>query len=104
MVKSRWIVFENRNQMVYNISIDREAGGTYILSKSEEKAAGFDANMDSISKITFNIGGYHNYIVEITGEVKAYTKLWEDEEPLKMYVEPRSFQQALFLLYLAWCG
>jgi hypothetical protein len=63
-----------------------EAGGTYTLSKSEEKAADFDANMESISKITFNIGGYfggyRNYIVELTDEFKAYTKLWEDKEPL----------------------
>ena len=48
-----------------------EAGGTYTLSKSEEKAADFNANMESISKITFNIGGYfggyRNYIVELTG-------------------------------------
>ena len=63
-----------------------EAGGTYTLSKSEEKAADFNANMESISKITFNIGGYfggyRNYIVELTDEFKAYTKLWEDKEPL----------------------
>jgi hypothetical protein len=55
-----------------------EAGGTYTLSKSEEKAADFDANMESISKITFNIGGYfggyRNYIVELTDEFKAYTR------------------------------
>ncbi|WP_291549169.1 hypothetical protein [Clostridium sp. HMP27] len=30
-----------------------EAGGTYTLSKSEEKTADFDANMDAICKITF---------------------------------------------------
>ena len=63
-----------------------EVGGTYTLSKSEQKAADFDANMESISKITFNIGGYfggyRNYIVELTDEFKAYTKLWEDVEPL----------------------
>jgi len=63
-----------------------EAGGTYTLSKSEEKAADFDANIDAISKITFSIGGYFggysNYVVELTDELKAYTKLWEDEEPL----------------------
>ena len=63
-----------------------EVGGTYTLSKSEEKTADFDANMESISKITFSIGGYFggycNYIVELTDEFKAYTKLWEDKEPL----------------------
>lgn len=66
-----------------------EAGGTYTLSKSEEKAADFVANIDAISKITFSIGGYfgghQNYIVELTGELKAYTKLWEDEEPLSLW-------------------
>ena len=63
-----------------------EAGGTYTLSKSEEKAADFDANINAICKITFNIGGYfggyRSYIVELSEELKAYTKFWEDEEPL----------------------
>jgi hypothetical protein len=63
-----------------------EAGGPYILSKSEEKAADFAANMNAIFKITFSIGGfsdgYRSYVVELSGELKAYTKLWEDEEPL----------------------
>lgn len=62
-----------------------EAGGTYTLSKSEEKAADFNANMDAICKITFSIGGffggYRSYVVELSDELKAYTKLWE-EEPL----------------------
>ena len=62
-----------------------EAGGTYTLSKSEEKAADFDANINAICKITFNIGGYFggysSYIVELSEELKAYTKLWEDVEP-----------------------
>lgn len=63
-----------------------EAGGTYTLSKSEEKVADFDANMDAICKINFRIGGffggYRSYVVELSDELKAYTKLWEDEEPL----------------------
>ena len=63
-----------------------EAGGTYTLSKSEEKAADFDANINAICKITFNIGGYfggyRSYIVELSEELKAYTKLWEYEETL----------------------
>lgn len=66
-----------------------EAGGTYALSKSEEKAADFDANMDAIIKITFCIGGYFggysNYVVELTDELKAYIKLWEQEEPLTLW-------------------
>ncbi|SDY44923.1 hypothetical protein [Tindallia californiensis] len=65
------------------------AGGTYTLSKSEEKAVDFDVNMDAISKITFSIGGYfggyRNYIVELTDVLKAYTKLWEHEEPLSLW-------------------
>lgn len=65
-----------------------ETGGTYTLSKSEEKAADFDANMDALCKITFSIGGYfggyRSYIVELSDELKSYTKLWEDEEPLSL--------------------
>lgn len=63
-----------------------ESGGTYTLSKSEEKAADFDASINAICNITFNIGGYfggyRSYFVELPEELKAYTKLWEDKEPL----------------------
>lgn len=63
-----------------------EAGGTYILSKSEEKVADFYANIKDICKITFSIGGffggYRSYIVDLTDGLSAYTKLWEDEEPI----------------------
>lgn len=66
-----------------------EAGGTYTLSKSEEKTANFDANMDAICKIAFSLGGYfggyRSYIVELSDEFKAYTKLWEDKEPLSLW-------------------
>ena len=65
-----------------------EAGGTYALSKSEEKAADFDSNLNTICKITFSIGGffggYRSYVVELSDGLKAYTKLWEDEEPLAL--------------------
>ena len=66
-----------------------EVGGTYILSKTEEKAANFDDNIDAIKKITFNIGryfdGYRSYVIEITDRFEAYTKLWGDEEPLSLW-------------------
>ena len=65
-----------------------EAGGAYTLSKSEGRVADFDANMDAISRITFNIGGffggYRSYVVELSDDLKAYTKLWEVEEPLSL--------------------
>ena len=68
-----------------------EAGGTYTLSKSEQKAADFDANIDAICKITFSIGGffggYRSYVVELTDGLKAYTKLCENEEPLSLWDE-----------------
>lgn len=63
-----------------------EVGGTYLLSKSEKKTVDFDAKMDAICRITFSIGGYfggyRSYVVELSDDIKAYTKLWEDEEPL----------------------
>lgn len=88
-----------------------EAGGTYILSKSEHKAADFDANIEAICKITFSIGGffggYRSYVVELTEGLKAYTKLWEDEEPLSLWdddnEEPftkETFMEALKGLYI----
>ena len=65
-----------------------EAGGNYTLYKSEEKAADFDSNINFIYKITFSIGGffggYRSYVVELSDELRAYTKLWEDEEPLAL--------------------
>ena len=63
-----------------------ESGGTYTLSKSEEWAVDFDSNLEAISKITFSIGGffdgYRKHVVEISEELKTYTKLWEGEDPL----------------------
>lgn len=66
-----------------------EVGGIYVFSKSEKKATEFEASMDGISKITFSIGGYFggysNYVVELTDELKAYTKIWEDKEPIILW-------------------
>lgn len=84
-----------------------QAGGNYNLSKSEEKAADFDSNMDSICKIIFSIGGffdgYRSYVVELSDEVKAYTKLWEDEEPLLLLDtdNDETFTRATFIASIA---
>lgn len=63
-----------------------KAGGVYNFSKSEEKAANFLVNLENLQKIIFIIGGYfggyRRYTVELTEEMKAYTKLCEDEQPL----------------------
>ncbi|WP_437130855.1 hypothetical protein [Peptostreptococcus russellii] len=68
-----------------------EASGTYTLSKSEQKAADFNANIDAICKITFSIGGffggYRSYVVELTDGLKAYTKIWEGEKLLSLWDE-----------------
>ena len=84
-----------------------EAGGTYSLSKSEVKVADFDLNINSINKITFNIGGffggYRSYVVEISDNLKAYTKLWEDEESLILFDNENEepFTKDAFLAALA---
>lgn len=79
-------IYRSREYLDIAKQVYVEADGTYTLSKSEEKAADFDVNINAICKITFNIGGYFGgystYIVELFEEMKAYTKLWEDEEPL----------------------
>ena len=66
-----------------------EAGGSYTLSESERRAVDFDTNIDFISKITFTIGGYSDgtstYIVRLSEELKAYKKLWDEEEPISLY-------------------
>ena len=91
-----------RAKLAYN-----QAGGNYTLSKSEEMAADFDSNMDSICKIIFSIGGffggYRGYVVELSDEVKAYTKLWEDEEPLSLLDtdNDETFTKATFIASIA---
>ena len=84
-----------------------EVGGIYSMSKAEEKAAGFELNMNSIFKITFGIGGffggYRSYVVEISDNLKAYTKLWEDEESLILFDNENEepFTKDAFLAALA---
>jgi len=83
-----------------------EVGGTYTLSKSEEKAADFDSNMGFISKIIFSIGGYfggyRSYVIELSDGLRAYTKLWEDEEPLVLLDEDdEPFTKETFIAALA---
>lgn len=83
-----------------------EAGGTYTLSKSEEKAADFYSNINFICKITFSIGGffggYRSYVVELADELRAYTKLWEDEEPLVLLDDDdEPFTKGTFIAALA---
>lgn len=83
-----------------------EAGGTYTLSKSEEKADNFDTNIDAICKITFSIGGYfggyRSFIVELANGLKAYTKLWDNEEPLLLFGDDNeeSFTKETFIVAL----
>lgn len=83
-----------------------EAGGTYILSKAEEMATDFESSMDFICKITFSIGGffggYRIYVVESSDKLCAYTKLWEDEEPLVLLDEDdEPFTKETFIATLA---
>lgn len=84
-----------------------EAGGTYTLSKSEEKTVDFDTNLEAICKITFSIGGffggYRSYVIELSDELRAYTKLWEDEEPLTLLDtdNEETFTKATFIAALA---
>ncbi|MBP3039721.1 hypothetical protein J9303_09505 [Bacillaceae bacterium Marseille-Q3522] len=82
-----------------------EAGGTYTLSKSEEKATDFDSNMNAICRITFSIGGffggYRSYVVELSDGLKVHTKLWE-EEPLLLldYDNKEPFTKDTFIAAL----
>lgn len=65
-----------------------EAGGQYKLSKSEETAADFEANLYAINKITLDIGGYFGgyckYIIEMMDGLNAYKMLWKDKEPFDL--------------------
>ena len=84
-----------------------QAGGKYKLSKSEETAAEFDANLNAINKITLDIGGcfggYCKYVVEMTEELSAYKVLWEDEEPFELINmnEGQPFTKIDYLLALS---
>ena len=91
-----------RAKLAYN-----QAGGNYTLSKLEEMAADFDSNMNSICKIIFSIGGffggYRSYVVELSDELRAYTKLWEDVEPLALLDtdNDENFTKATFIASIA---
>lgn len=84
-----------------------EAGGEYKLSKSEEIAADFETNLNAISKVTLNIGGffggYCKYIVEMTDELRAYKILIEVEEPFALIniKEDQPFTKSDYLLALS---
>ncbi|UTW70357.1 hypothetical protein KHA80_07510 [Anaerobacillus sp. HL2] len=65
--------------------------------------------MDAIYKLTCSIGGYRNYIVDLIDGLKAYTKLWEDEEPLSLWDDDNAelftkdvFTNTLKDLWLRW--
>lgn len=83
-----------------------EAGGTYILSKSEKRMVDFNTNIFDIKKIRFSIGGYpdgyRNYVVELTDHVTAYTELREDKRAIKMFDFDRQklFTNETFLVAL----
>lgn len=63
-----------------------EAERTYDFLKSEEKIADIGANLNTVSKINFSIGGsfggYCSFVVELSNGLNDFIKLWEDEEPL----------------------
>lgn len=100
-------IYWTREYLVRAMTAYTQTGGTYTLSKSEEKAADFYTNMDFISKITFNIGGffggYRSYVIELSDELRAYTKLWGDEKPLILLDanNEQTFTKATFISALA---
>lgn len=90
-----------------------EAGGIYTMSKAEQKAVDFDANIGSIAKVTFTIGGYfggyRSYIVELFKGFNSYTVSLRDEvkEPLGLLndcngeeFKQRQFKDLLKELYI----
>lgn len=99
-------IFVNREYLELAKEAYAEAGGIYILSKSEKRAANFDANINFISKIIFKIGsyfdGYPSYIVELSEELKAYKKMWDDEEPISLldYDKDEIFTKDSFIVAL----
>ncbi|WP_440898575.1 hypothetical protein [Bacillus daqingensis] len=58
-----------------------EAGGTYILSESEARAAEFDENIYSISKITFRVKKsadiFHKYVIEVLNDIITLSEFRE---------------------------
>lgn len=65
-------LYFNRKYLAKAIEALEQVGGTYVPTKAEEKVAKFDNNIDSIIKITFEIGGFSEgimqYVIEIVGE------------------------------------
>ncbi|MGM9942308.1 MAG: hypothetical protein ACI32N_10040 [Bulleidia sp.] len=58
----------NRNYLDRAIQAYEEAGGTYVMSRAEQKDHDFNMALDSMSKLVFSIGGF------FTGfETRTYT-------------------------------
>lgn len=80
-----------------------DAGGTYISSQADVRAAIFDSNIPNISKIIFSIGGYFSgnseYTICIGEKLTATLKeMWTDAIPhflLNEDGEPYSVQEFL---------
>lgn len=84
-----------------------EAGGQYKLSKAEKVASDFEANLNAVSKITLDIGGFFGgsckYVVEMTDALSAYKVLWEEKESLYLINmnEDKPFTKSDYLLALS---
>ena len=65
-----------REYLTRAIQALEEAGGTYQPSKAELKAKEFQDNLEYLSKITFEIGGFFDgitkYVIEIQGDKAGF--------------------------------
>ena len=60
----------NREYLFRAIQAYEELGGTYLPSRAEQKAIEFQNNLDYISKVTFEIGGFFDGMTSYTLEFK----------------------------------
>lgn len=75
------------------IAAYEEAGGCYIPSKAEQRAAAFDAAIPTITKLTFTIGGffggYETRTITLTGDhLQLYIEHSIIPSPTNFDIEP----------------
>lgn len=72
----------NRDYLNRAIQAYEEAGGKYVMSKSEQKDREFNADLDSMSRLVFSIGGFFNGFETRTFTVKGDQVLVNVEKSL----------------------
>ena len=94
-----------REYLTRAIQALEEAGGTYQPSKAELKAKEFQDNLEYLSKITFEIGGFFDgitrYVIEFQGDKAGFISSKFD---CILEEKPMDKEEVIWLLYRLYIG